>query len=163
MTQSDTEYHFELFDLRRAVLDTVATHARNDDLDRAKDEAKRMIQLRGENPEKDASAFETSFDRALETVTDTAEYEIEIEEFPDDGILPAKYHDAAINPSTEIDGDTVEILTSRKEDGLSVYPIVSHPSGFRVCTCPAQRYFIVCPHTLARVLERNWAQAPIPA
>lgn len=172
MPQTNDNYHFEMFDLRKAVLDTVATHARDDDLDAAKREAKRLIKLRAKptentTPAEAASAFGTSFDRAVDTVTGDGDYAIDIEDFPPDGVLRNKYHDGVINPATEIDGDVVEILTSRKGSGrdeeITVYPVVAHPSGFRICTCPAQRYGIVCPHTLARVIERNWTRAPVPA
>lgn len=169
MSQSNTsDYQFEMFDLRRRVLAGIAECARNDDIHSAKFDAARLIRTHAKgDAEKAAKAFKTSFDRALETVRGTSEYEIDIEEFPADGILTADDHDAEIDPTREIDGDVAEIITSTKKEGWSeeetVYPIVAHPSGFRVCTCGAQKYYIVCPHTLARVIERNWTKAAVPA
>lgn len=161
---STNAYKFEMGELRKDVLATVAEYARQDDLTTAKHRAKGMISRRAdENPVKAAKAFETSFERAVETVKDGGDYDIEIEVMPP--IL--NDHDAEIDPTAEIDGDPVEVITSTKTDGwtaeTSTYPIIDHQSsGFRICTCAAQKYYIVCPHTLSRVIERNWPNAPLP-
>lgn len=167
---SQSEYEFEMFDLRKAVLSTVAEHVRENDFVSAKHNAARLIERRAQGDASDrrqaAEAFKTSFDRARETIDDGGDYDLDIDPFPADGILVD--HDAEIDPTTEIDGDVVEVVTSIKDEGWgqteeTVYPVVDHPSGFRICTCGAQKYYIVGPHTLARVIERNWKDAPMPA
>ena len=161
---AQSDYQFEMFDLRKDVLACVAVNARDDDLIRGRSNAKQMILRRGEgDAAKAAKAFGTSFDKAVEMVKEGGDYDLEIESFPDDGILAD--HDAEINPTTEIEGDVAEIVTSTDNSSFrsstSVYPVIDHPSGFRVCTCGAQKYYITCPHTLARVLEMNWSEAPL--
>lgn len=156
-----SDYEFEMFDLRKDVLAAVAEKAREGDLVGAKHEAKRLILRRAtKNPSKNANAFETSFEKARDMVTEGGDYDLEIEDMPP--ILDG--HDAEIDPSTEIEGEPIEVITSSEKTGFgepdtSTYPVVAHPSGFRICTCGAQKYYIICPHTLARVLERNWEGA----
>ncbi|WP_167880052.1 hypothetical protein [Halorhabdus rudnickae] len=153
-----------MFDLRKRVLAAVAEYAREDRLTQAKHEGARLIQRLGEgDAEKAAQAFRTSFDKAKEMIGEDVGYDLEIREMPP--IL--EDHDGEIEPH-EIAGETVEVARSVNKTGFgqresSLYPIVAHPSGYRVCTCPAQKYYIVCPHTLARVIERNWPEAPLPA
>lgn len=166
-----SDYTFDMFDLRKIVLATVAENVRNDDLVAAKHDAARLIRNQADGDASDrqqaAKAFKTSFDRARETIEEGGDYDLDIDTFPSDGILHD--HDAEIDPTTDIEGDVVEVLTSIKTEGWgqpekNIYPVVEHqPSGYRVCTCPAQKYYIVCPHTLARIIERNWQAAPVPA
>lgn len=160
---SATEYEFEMFDLRKELLAMVAENAREDQLHRARNEGARRILTRGEgNVEKAAKAFKTSFDKAKEIVEKGGDHDLEIEEMP--AIL--EDHDGEIQPG-EIDGKAVELIRSIDQSGFgepqtSLYPVVDHPSGYRVCTCPSQKYYVLCPHTLARVIERNWPEAPLP-
>ncbi len=170
MSQTE-DYQFEMFGLRKQLLALVAECARDDDLRRAKREGASLIR-RNANGDADqrrkaAKAFKSSFDRAVETVNDGGDYDLEIADFPSDGILTGDDHDAEIDPTREIDGSVAELITSIKRERFSTekttYPVIDHPSEFRICTCGAQKYYIVCPHTLARVIERNWANAPLPA
>jgi hypothetical protein len=159
---AEYDYQFEMFDLRKDVLALVAMHVRDGDFVLAKHAAKREILRRAEgDASKAADAFGTSFDKAKEMVQEGGNHAIHIDAMP--SILPD--HDAEINPNTEIDGDVVEVVTSVDtssfRESKSVYPVVDHPSGFRVCTCGAQKYYITCPHTLARVIEMNWSEAPV--
>lgn len=92
--------------------------------------------------------FGTIFENAVEIVTGKKEINIE------DAIL--NDHDGEIEPS-EIDGESVEVVKSYSGNQ---YPVVQHPSGYRICTCPSQKYQLVCKHTVARILERNWRGTP---
>lgn len=161
---SATDYSFEMSALRKDVLGIVADHVRDGDFAGAKHAAAREIRRHSpENPEQDAKAFRTSFDKAKTMVEDGGRYDIDIDPMP--ALLPD--HDAELTPGLEINGEVTEVVTSYDHSGFgdpdtSVYPVVDHGSGFRVCTCGAQKYYTACPHTLARVVERNWADAPLP-
>lgn len=157
------EYEFEMFDLRKTVLALVAEHAREDTLSEAKFDGKRLIRRYAEsNASKAASAFATAFENAMEMVREDTKLEIEIED-ASQRILAD--HDGEIAPS-EIEGEVTELIRSIDKTNFtteeSEYPVVQHSSGFRVCTCPAQKYYIVCKHTLARVIERNRREVPAP-
>ena len=163
---STNQYQFEMFQLRKDVLATVAEHARNDELWKAKIEAKRMIRRRADsgNPTKVAKAFATSFKKARAFIEKGGNTELNIKGARNRILTD---HDSGIDPSTDIEGDVVELIESVDDSGwgepdVSEYPVVAHPSGYRVCTCPSQQYHIVCKHTLARVIERNWPNAPLP-
>jgi len=158
--RTKSEYKFTMFDLRKDVLATVADRARENDLATAKIEGKRLILNRAKGDSlKAAKAFETSFEKAVDMVSNSDDYELYHHEMPP--ILAN--HDAEIDPTTEIEGNVVEVVKSYDNTSFppkeSIYPIISHPSGFQVCTCGAQKYYITCPHTLARTLQMNWADA----
>lgn len=161
---SNNDYELEMFPLRRDVLAMVAECARNDELWHAKTKGKRMIRRRAnsENPSKVAKAFATSLENARDIVHERGDHDIVIEDMPP--ILDD--HDGEIQPS-EIQGDAVEVIRSIDTSGYgraetTVYPVYRHdPSGWRVCSCPSQKYHIVCKHTLARVVERNLPLDPI--
>jgi hypothetical protein len=154
----DHEYSFEMFDLRRELLAMVAAEIRDGNPRVAKRKGARMVRQRSEwNGDRNADAFETAFERARELISDDGDTDIEIEDAP--SIIRDGDHDGVIQ-GPEIDGDVAELIHSIDRSGFgdpetTTYPVVDHASGYRVCTCPAQKNFIVCKHTLARVIERN--------
>ncbi|ERJ05105.1 Zinc finger SWIM-type protein [Halorhabdus tiamatea SARL4B] len=162
MAQSD-DYEFEMFSLRKDTLALVAKEVREGNLTKAKRKGKNEIETRSEgDAQENGKAFVSSFEKGVEMVEAGGDYEIEIADMP--SIL--EEHDAEIDPNTEINGEAAGVIRSHDHSGFgeaetSTYPVVHHESGFRVCTCAAQKYYIVCPHTLARVIERNWADAPV--
>lgn len=152
------DYNFEMHSLRREILQQLADGSRNcssrHELNSLKHQLQRYIRRNCEPKQKSrsevASEFGTIFDNAVDIVT--GRKEIAIEDMP--AILDD--HDGAIE-SSEIDGDAVEVIESYSSN---MYPVVQHPSGFRVCTCPSQKYQLVCKHTVARIIERNWRGTP---
>lgn len=167
MAQSTDDYEFEMFDLRKRLLAGIAECVREGDFHKAKTEAKHIIRLNaegnGEAVDKQVKAFATSFDKARELVEEGGDTNLEIADMPP--IL--EDHDGEIE-GDEIVGDAVELVRSVDRSGFgdpetSLYPVVDHPSGYRVCTCPSQKYHLVCKHTLARIIERDWEDAPVPA
>jgi len=155
---SDSDYTFEMFDLRENLLAAVAKQVREGEPRLAEQDGKRMI-LRNatKNNSQNAKAFQTAFENAQELITDGGDTELKVEEAP--ALLRDDDHDGVIE-GHQIDGRVVELIRSIDRSGWgeseeTVYPVVAHDSGHRVCTCPSQKYHIVCKHTLARVIERN--------
>jgi hypothetical protein len=159
---SDTEYSFEMFALRRDLLAMVAEKVREGQPEVAKQKGKTMVLRRSsKHNSRNAEAFETAFENAQDMIAAGGNVELEIEAAPP--VLRDEDHDGVIVGS-EIDGRVTEIIRSIDNSGWggseeSIYPVVAHDSGYRVCLCPAQKNFIICKHTLARVIERN---KPVP-
>lgn len=154
-------YEFELHDLREDILRMTAEGARGCESPYELRELKFQIQKyirrnvtkTKKSPAEVAQEFGTSFENAVSVVTGNAE--MEIEEMPP--LL--EDHDGEIQP-TEIDGESVEVIRTGNSQNPSTYPVVQHDSGYRICTCPSQKYHLVCKHTLARIIERNWMGTP---
>jgi len=155
---SDSSYTFEMFDLRRALLAKVAQEIRNGNPRQAKREGKRLVLARStRNNSRNAKAFATAFENARDLIADDGDVDLEIESAPP--VVRFEAHDGAIK-GHQIDGPVTELIRSIDRSGWgdpeeSVYPVIDHESGYRVCSCPAQKNFIVCKHTLARIIERN--------
>lgn len=159
-TQSD--FTFEMDSLRRDVLAIVAVEIRKGSPQEAKIQGKREIKTRSmTNAREHARAFVSAFDRALKMLEKGGDY-IEVLDTPP----IVEDHDAEIDPETEIHGEIVGTIRAHHRSGereTKTYPVVQEEkSGFRVCTCGEQKEHTVCEHTLARVIERNWGDAPVP-
>lgn len=154
-------YEFELHDLREDILRMTAEGARGCETTYELRELKFQIQKyirrnvtnSKKSPTEVAQEFGTSFENAVSNVTGNSN--MEIEEMPP--LL--EDHDGEIEP-TEIDGESVEVIKTGSGRDSSTYPVVRHSSGYRICTCPSQKYHLMCKHTLARIIERNWMGTP---
>jgi hypothetical protein len=154
-------YKFELHDLREDILRKTAEGARccesQYELREVKFEIQKQIRRKvtdtKKSPSEVAQEFGTSFENGIDIVT--GESKMEIEDMPP--LL--EDHDGAIKPS-EIDGESIEVIHTRTGSESTEYPVVNHSSGYRICTCPSQKYHLVCKHTLARIIERNWKGTP---
>lgn len=153
--------NFELHKFRKNCIEMLEQEIRNcsdkHDLKSLKFEVQRYIRAHADEKEKSpsqvASEFGTCYDNALEYVF--GDEHIEIERVS--GIISD--HDGSIDKS-DTDGSTSCII---KSPSGSKYPIyeVSTPKAtvenYRICSCPSQKYHLLCKHTIARLIERNYA------
>lgn len=160
----EQDYEFKMFEEREQILqklsDEIMKCETKLELNRAKMDVKAFIRHKINTKNKDMSqvlkTFGTSFENAKEMVFTNREnmrFEREFQQ-----IMRYEDHDGEIRPE-EIDGNISSMIIRNKNKETKEtkkYPIVEHSSGHRVCTCPSQKYNIVCKHTIARYIIRNF-------
>lgn len=154
-----SNYEFEMHDVRKNILKIIAENCREGNTKNAKFDCCDLIRRSPKvtNKRKTLKHFRTSYDKALDIVQGNDKDRIRIEE--PWGLIK---NDGAID-SSEVNGELESVVISIKEkkfgkEEKSVYPVYLHESGYSVCSCPSQKFSLVCKHTLARVIERNWPE-----
>lgn len=162
---SGYDYTFEMHEARQVIFNKIAEVARECDtvtdlkLKRMylKRIVRRTVKPKKKSSVKVAEEFETSFKNAIDIVR--GKEIMEIQECS--GILTD--HDGEIAPS-EIEGSFREIITTKDGSETKIYPVVEYDAegegNYRICTCPAQKYQLICKHTIARIIERNLRSLP---
>ncbi len=159
--KQEYNYEFKMFDLRKKLLQSISCEIRNisskaelfDIKWDMSDLIEKEIKPKKNPPETVSKRFRSSFEVACEIVLEDTPRRIlpvKICEIPDQ-------HDGEIEP-IHIDGYPIELILSYKPDNggiINRYPVYHHSSDYRVCSCPAQRYNMLCPHTISRLIDRN--------
>lgn len=156
--------HFEMHECRRGAMCQIARVTRDSDsreqLQDAVYEVGDYILETVEPRNKDTydilRDFFTSFRSAEKIVFDRSSRSMHIRdatEIPDD-------HDGEILPSM-CDGQVIGVISSERpgRDSPNEYPVYEI-DGYRICSCGGQRYRLLGPHTIARIIERNTKLEP---